>query len=87
MLRPVGVEDDERVIAGQSRCRGRVIRVGVDPDVEIAELHTPYGHQELIVREALGLGDDGGMRVGLAPYTSDADVDLLLESLTDWLRR
>lgn len=31
-----------------------------DPaDVEIAELHTPYGHQELIVREALGLGDDG----------------------------
>jgi acetyl-CoA acetyltransferase len=29
---------------------------GVD-GVDVAELHAPYSHQELIVREALGLGD------------------------------
>lgn len=28
-----------------------------DADVDIAELHAPYTHQELILREALGLGD------------------------------
>lgn len=27
-------------------------------DVDIAELHTPYSHQEIIVRRELGLGDD-----------------------------
>ena len=35
----------------------------------------------------LGLGEAGGMRVGLAPYTDDEDVDRLLEGLGDWLRR
>ncbi|MFD4422434.1 cysteine desulfurase-like protein [Agromyces sp. NPDC058484] len=29
----------------------------------------------------LGLGDDGGLRVGLAPYTDESDVDRLLEGL------
>ena len=28
-----------------------------DGDVDVAELHAPYAHQELIVAEALGLGD------------------------------
>ncbi|HEY3717144.1 MAG TPA: cysteine desulfurase-like protein [Jatrophihabitantaceae bacterium] len=32
----------------------------------------------------LGL-DDGGLRVGLAPYTSDSDVDRLLDGLTKFL--
>ena len=27
-------------------------------DIDIAELHAPFTHQELILREALGLGDD-----------------------------
>ncbi len=31
--------------------------LGAD-DVDIAELHAPFTHQELILREALGLGDD-----------------------------
>src|SRR5690606_39258312 len=26
--------------------------------VDVAELHAPFAHQELILREALGLGDD-----------------------------
>jgi len=30
---------------------------------------------------ALGLGDDGAVRVGLAPYTNDDDVDRLLNGL------
>ena len=29
----------------------------------------------------LGLGDDGGLRVGLAPYTDASDVERLLEGL------
>jgi cysteine desulfurase family protein (TIGR01976 family) len=32
----------------------------------------------------LGLGPAGGLRIGLAPYTDDADVDRLLEGLTDF---
>lgn len=35
--------------------------------------------------QRLGLGDDGGLRVGLAPYTSDEDVDRLLEGIADYL--
>ncbi len=33
------------------------------------------------VSRRLGLGDAGGLRIGLAPYTDDADVDRLLEGL------
>jgi cysteine desulfurase family protein (TIGR01976 family) len=34
----------------------------------------------------LGFGDAGALRVGLAPYTDDADVDRLLAGLHDYLR-
>ena len=34
----------------------------------------------------LGLGDGGGLRVGLAPYNDTSDVDRLLEGLADFLR-
>jgi selenocysteine lyase/cysteine desulfurase len=33
----------------------------------------------------LGLGDTGGLRVGLAPYSDDSDVDRLLAGLGEWL--
>jgi cysteine desulfurase family protein (TIGR01976 family) len=33
----------------------------------------------------LGLGDEGGLRIGLAPYTDDADVDRLLDGLRECL--
>ncbi|MQA62129.1 MAG: lipid-transfer protein, partial [Actinophytocola sp.] len=39
-------------------------------DIDVAELHAPFTHQELILREALGLGDgvrvnpSGGVLVG-----------------------
>lgn len=33
----------------------------------------------------LGLGDAGGLRVGLAPYNDDTDVDRLLAGLREWL--
>ncbi|MFW3172664.1 cysteine desulfurase-like protein [Geodermatophilus sp. CPCC 206100] len=33
----------------------------------------------------LGLGDAGGLRVGLAPYSDDSDVDRLLGGLAEWL--
>src|SRR5215210_4534265 len=32
----------------------------------------------------LGLGDTGGLRIGLAPYSDDSDVDRLLAGLRDW---
>ncbi|GHE09192.1 cysteine desulfurase-like protein [Klenkia taihuensis] len=35
----------------------------------------------------LGLGDTGGLRIGLAPYSDDADVDRLLEGLRGFLAR
>lgn len=34
----------------------------------------------------LGLGDEGGLRMGLAPYTDESDVDRLLEGLAAALR-
>ncbi len=34
----------------------------------------------------LGLGDTGGLRVGIAPYNDSTDVDRLLEGLADFLR-
>jgi cysteine desulfurase family protein (TIGR01976 family) len=35
----------------------------------------------------LGLGDEGGLRIGLAPYNDDRDVDRLLEALGEYLNR
>ncbi len=34
---------------------------------------------------ALGLPVDSGLRIGLAAYTDDSDVDRLLEGLSDFL--
>ncbi|SDY33222.1 cysteine desulfurase family protein, VC1184 subfamily [Modestobacter sp. DSM 44400] len=34
----------------------------------------------------LGLGDTGGLRIGLAPYNNDADVDRLLAGLAEFSR-
>lgn len=33
----------------------------------------------------LGLGDEGGLRVGIAPYSNDDDIDRLLAGLTEFL--
>jgi cysteine desulfurase family protein (TIGR01976 family) len=35
----------------------------------------------------LGLGDAGGLRVGLAPYTNEDDIDRLLDGLASFLHR
>ncbi len=35
----------------------------------------------------IGLGDGGGLRAGLAPYTNDADVDRLLAGLAEFVGR
>lgn len=45
-------------------------------------VNAPASHFYAIeLSRALGLGDEGGVRVGLAPYTDDEDVDRLLEGL------
>jgi len=42
----------------------------------------PAGHFYAIeASRRLGLGDEGGVRIGLAPYTSEDEVDRLLEGL------
>ncbi|MFE0447046.1 cysteine desulfurase-like protein [Streptomyces fungicidicus] len=49
-------------------------------------VHAPSGHfYALEASRHLGLGDTGGLRVGLAPYTSGEDVDRLLTGLADFL--
>ncbi len=47
-------------------------------------VNAPAGHFYAIeCSRHLGLGDTGGVRVGLAPYTSADDVDRLLTALTE----
>ena len=49
-------------------------------------VNAPAGHFYAIeCSRHLGLGDAGGVRVGLAPYTSGNDVDRLLSTLTEIL--
>ena len=49
-LRDLTVSESTRIAAGKA---------GVaDGPVDVAELHAPFSHQELILREALGLGDE-----------------------------
>ncbi|MEV0182081.1 cysteine desulfurase-like protein [Streptomyces sp. NPDC050625] len=50
-------------------------------------VHAPAGSfYALEASRHLGLGDTGGLRMGLAPYNDAADVDRLLEGLADFLR-
>jgi cysteine desulfurase family protein (TIGR01976 family) len=37
------------------------------------------------LRDELGLEDEGGLRLGLAPYVDDEDVDRVLAGLGEWL--
>src|SRR3954453_8673149 len=50
-------------------------------------INAPAGHFYAIEASRwLGLGDAGGLRAGLAPYTDEEDVDRLLTGLADFLR-
>ena len=50
------------------------------------DVHAPAGNfYALEASRALGLGDAGGLRAGLAPYTTADEVDRLLEGLADFL--
>ena len=47
-------------------------------------VNAPAGHFYAIeASRHLGLGDEGGVRVGLAPYTDSNDIDRLLTALAD----
>jgi cysteine desulfurase family protein (TIGR01976 family) len=51
------------------------------------KVHAPSGaFYALEASRHLGLGDTGGLRVGLAPYNNEDDVDRLLAALTDFLK-
>jgi cysteine desulfurase family protein (TIGR01976 family) len=52
------------------------------------KVHAPAGSFYAVEPSRhLGLGDAGGLRVGLAPYNDAAEIDRLLEGLADFLRR
>ena len=59
-----------------------VARFLAERDV-LAPAGTFYAHETF---RALGLGVDAGLRVGVAPYTDDTDLDRLLTGLTDAVR-
>ncbi|GHB31464.1 hypothetical protein GCM10010346_63610 [Streptomyces chryseus] len=49
-------------------------------------VHAPSGSFYAVeASRHFGLGDTGGLRVGLAPYTSTEDVDRLLAGLGEFL--
>ena len=46
------------------------------------DVNAPAGHfYALEASRWLGLGDEGGLRIGVAPYTDDEDVERLLAGL------
>ena len=49
-------------VSPSTRTAGEKAGVGAKK-VDVAELHTPYAHQELILTEALGLAGDGGVSI------------------------
>jgi selenocysteine lyase/cysteine desulfurase len=50
-------------------------------------VNAPAGHFYAIeCSRHLGLGDSGGVRVGLAPYTSAEDTDRLVTALAEIIR-
>ena len=52
----------------------------------VREVHAPANHfYALEASRALGLGDEGGLRVGLASYTTADEVDRLLAGLAAFL--
>ncbi|MFE1328771.1 cysteine desulfurase-like protein [Streptomyces sp. NPDC058735] len=49
-------------------------------------IHAPSSHFYAIeTSRHIGLGDTGGLRIGLAPYNNAQDVDRLLDALADFL--
>jgi selenocysteine lyase/cysteine desulfurase len=50
-------------------------------------VHAPAGAFYAVeASRRLGLGDAGALRIGLAPYVDDGDVDRLLDGLAEFLR-
>lgn len=52
----LGARDLARSVSTETAARAVGLRNGGGP-VDVAEIHAPFTHQEIIVREALGLGD------------------------------
>ncbi|MER8220734.1 cysteine desulfurase-like protein [Streptomyces sp. NPDC094143] len=52
------------------------------------DIHAPSSHFYAIeASRHLGLGDTGGLRIGLAPYNDPEDVDRLLAALAEFLEK
>jgi acetyl-CoA acetyltransferase len=51
----IGARD---LAASPSTAKAADVAGVADGPIDVAELHAPYAHQEIILKEALGLGDD-----------------------------
>jgi acetyl-CoA acetyltransferase len=73
-----GLQLNTRDLTRSESAERAAAAVGGLDGVELAELHAPFSHQELILREALGLGDDtrlnpsGGPLAGNPMFTGGA---------------
>lgn len=54
-IEPISLTSRELTVSASTAAAGAAASVD---GVDLAELHAPFSHQELILREALGLGDD-----------------------------
>ena len=54
-IEPISLTSRELTVSASTTAAGSAASVD---GVDLAELHAPFSHQELILREALGLGDD-----------------------------
>ena len=59
-IEPMALGRRELATSTSTRVAGEKAGVGTKP-VDVAELHAPFSPQELILREALGLGDHGNV--------------------------
>jgi cysteine desulfurase family protein (TIGR01976 family) len=87
---------DSVVLYGQAAARTPTILFSVDgvPSPELSEhlaglgVNAPAGSfYALEASRRLGLGDQGAVRAGIAPYTNDEDVQRLVAGVADVIRR
>ncbi len=57
--------------ASPSTAKAAEVAGVADAPVDVAELHAPYAHQEVILREALGLGDEVAINPSGGPLAAN----------------
>jgi acetyl-CoA acetyltransferase len=69
-IEPMALGLRDLTVSVSTRTAGEKAGVGAAP-VDVAELHAPFSPQELILREALGLGDHGNVNPSGGPLAAN----------------